>query len=80
MDIIRQLDADTMSREEMMALDLGRRLHILDALYGEIFRLAELKCTAIDLRTDAKLARDNDNLDKARAAIEKITTMLAARK
>lgn len=68
-------------------MDAQQQLGVLDQLFGEIKKLADLRCEAIDLHADARMrAIDEPTSENKRAiidakrSIDKASVMLACRK
>ena len=84
---VREFQGERVSKDEARAMDSGRRLRILDDLYVEADTLADLKCQAIDLLTDAEISfargKTSDiraDIIRAKATIKRIDTLISARK
>lgn len=82
------LTVDRLSPAEIRALDAARQIGILDELFGEMKRLAELKVEAIDLRAVRRIAAINDGRKpqscpkfiEAQSSLDQLATWISARR
>ena len=85
--IVSKVPSDSLSAEEMRALDVAARYAVLNDLYGEIKRLGDVKIAAIDAHASARIlaARSPEPQHKARVIeskrdVDVVAAAIAARK
>ena len=68
MAVVGRIASDKLSAEELRALDVAHQYAILSDLFGEVKRLADVKCAAIDAHASARIiaARSPEPDNKAR--------------
>ena len=81
------MSVDRLTPAELRAMTVEQQLGVLDFIFGEIKRLSDLRCEAVDLHADARMrciddpSSDNKrNVIDAKRSIEKSSVMLACRK
>lgn len=81
------MDVDRLTAEELRALDSGQQVLALNILFREIKRLSDLKNDAIDALSNATIlalekptGEAKANKIRAKAMVDKIGVMIAARK
>ena len=66
------LNVDRLSAEDLRALDFAEQITILNDLFAELKRLADVKCLAIDVLADARMksVRTPDDREAKAAVID----------
>lgn len=82
------LDVDRLTAAELRALSFGEQVEVLNSLFSELQRLADVKCLAIDVLADAKMqaikapdsADCKANVIDAKRDFDKVGVAIQARK
>ena len=82
------LEVDRLTPAEIRALDAARQIGILDELFGEMKKLAELKVEAIDLHAKRRIDAVREGrkpqscpmVIAAKSSLDQVTTWISARR
>ena len=87
MAVVGRIASDKLSAEELRALDVAHQYAILSDLFGEVKRLADVKCAAIDAHASARIVALRSPSDDTRARVieskrdvDVVAAAIAARK